>query len=243
MTMPRSQLIRIAKRSVVWALGLSFVFVALVGFAHTKAGRPILAVLGTFGGKARVGGCPLGFDVAGTPEQKEAARAAFASTHRGAEAAVERPALGFVLDQTTREDVVAWGAAHGVTCAKPLSNVDLDCKNVPPDVLPAPFGSIGARDLWFTFGGKGALVSVVAIRRDRQAQAISTTYTAVTRAISEEAGQAAASQGDGSVAQLSSGLLQQASAEYKFRNYYAVARASNMGDGYVMTEEYRSLPN
>ena len=42
---------------------------------------------------------------------------------------------------------------------------------------------------------------------------------------------------------ITSGLLRQASAEYRFRDYYAIARATNLGDEYVLTEEYHALGN
>ena len=44
------------------------------------------------------------------------------------------------------------------------------------------------------------------------------------------------------VYRISGGSLKQASAEYRFRDYYALARATNMGQGFALTEEYRSLP-
>jgi hypothetical protein len=63
----------------------------------------------------------------------------------------------------------------------------------------------------------------------------------VAERVTREAGHAAASSGDPS--RLASGTLYQATAEYRFSNYFAVARATNMGPGtgYVLTEEYRSL--
>ena len=84
---------------------------------------------------------------------------------------------------------------------------------------------------------------MVAVRRDASAGVISAAFRAVTGDLANEAGPAATVEGDPSAARLSSGLLQQASAEYRFRDYYALARATNMGDGFVLTEEYRSLPD
>ena len=36
-------------------------------------------------------------------------------------------------------------------------------------------------------------------------------------------------------------MLRQAMVEYKLADYHAVLRATNMGDGYVLTEEYATL--
>ena len=47
--------------------------------------------------------------------------------------------------------------------------------------------------------------------------------------------------GDSAPSSLAAGLLRQASAEFRFSDYYAIARVTNMGDGFMLTEEYRSL--
>lgn len=234
--------VAIAKRA---ALGVTFAgvaFTGVMGFAHTKPGRPLLAWMGVHGAK-KVASCPLGFDVAQTPEQKEGARRSFASTHHGAERASERPALGFLLDKTTKGDVSAWAIANGVRCVRPKSGPDLDCADVPSAVLPEAFRGAEVRSVWLNFGAEDRLISIIAVRRTREAGVLSATFSTVTAEIAREAGPASSTQGDASAEVLASGALRQASAEYRFRNYYALARATNMGDGFVLTEEYRSLPD
>lgn len=221
--------------------GLALAFTAVMGFAHTKPGRPLLHWMGIHS-KSAAGACPLGYDKAQTVEQKEEGRRRFAKTHDGATKAALRPALGFDLDSTTRGDVLAWAAARGVRCVTPKTGPDLDCSDVSDALLPAPFRGADARSLWLTFGEGDKLISVVAVRREKTAEPISQAFTAVTSAIESQAGKATTTAGDGSSATLSSGLLRQASAEYRFHDYYALARATNMGDGFVLTEEYRSLP-
>ena len=232
---------RSAKIAIGSAFALALAFVAIVGFAHTKAGRPLLALLGRHG-VAKVG-CPLGYDVAATPLEREAARQRFAGAHQGVARAAARPALGFALDVTTRADVIAWAASSGVTCAKPRSGADLACTGVPDALLPEASRGVGVQSLWLDFGAKDTLISVIAVRRDASAAAISRAFGAVTGDLAKEAGPATSADGDAAALRLSSGLLQQASAEYRFRNYYALTRATNMGDGFVLTEEYRSLPD
>jgi hypothetical protein len=239
--MRRFKIPRAAKISMGSLLGLAAVLFALVAFAHTKAGRPLLAMMGRHGG-AKVG-CPLGYDVTATPQQRESARQRFALLHPGEGIATGRPALGFTLDVTTRADVLAWASSHGVTCQKPKGGADLDCTDVPSDALPEELRGVSLRSLWLDFGARETLISVVAVRRDASAKAISAAFGAVTLDLAKEAGPPSSVDGEGSATRLSSGLLQQASAEYRFRNYYALTRATNMGDAFVLTEEYRSLPN
>ena len=141
------------------------ILTAVVGFAHTRPGRPLLAWLGkTTGlGAKRGGGCPLGYDQTATPAQREAARARFAVAHGGSERASSKPALGFTLDRTTRSDVLEWAAVHGVSCAAGKGAADLGCAQVPDDLVPAGFRGVGGETVWFTFGAGERLLSVIAI--------------------------------------------------------------------------------
>jgi hypothetical protein len=252
--MSRVNRLRIVKNGLVAVASLGVVFTAVMGFAHTEAGHPLLGLMGGalgMGAGDRTAAspgakCPLGFGNKGTPEEKEAARRQFASLHAGDGLAQARPALGFQLDRTTRSDVTEWATAHHVTCSTPKSGSDLDCAKVPADALVgSPPGSPepGFQSIWFTFGAGDKLIAAVGIRQDARVEQMSSAFLAVTGDVSREAGPPARTQGDASPASLASGSLYQASAEYRFRNYFAVARVTNMGiKGYVLTEEYRSLP-
>jgi hypothetical protein len=243
------QLARTLKITAVSGLALGATLTAVVGFAHTPPGRPLLAVMGRWMGRpaaTKTGGkCPLGYDVKADPAEKEAVRRQFAATHAGTERAHARPALGFELDKTTRSDVTRWAAAHGVQCTVPKAGSDLDCSDVPADALPGGEPGIGFHSLWFTFGTADVLTSAIGVRRDTRVEEISSTFKRVTEEVSRAAGPPAKVDGDPSPATLSSGALYQASAEYRFRNYFVVARATNMGrtQGFVITEEFRSLPD
>ncbi|MEO7329302.1 MAG: hypothetical protein ABI193_12030 [Minicystis sp.] len=127
---------RALKRALVSIAALGLSCTGVMGFAHTKAGRPLLALMGHGAAKD---GCPFGYDVAASPEQKEAARQRFAASHAGASRASQRPALGFTLDGTTREEVRAWASSRGITCKVPRSGPDLDCADVPSSALPEAF--------------------------------------------------------------------------------------------------------
>jgi hypothetical protein len=189
------------------------------------------------------GGCPFGYDQAMSPAQRERARAHFAASHRGEQRASNRPALGFTLDQTTRTQVLANLTAQGVQCSRGHGISDLTCLDVPSSALPGAASAAANRTLWFTFGSKEQLLSVIAVSRDPSAQTISSAFVSTQNTLTDQAGTATASAGSADPQALSQSLLRQASAEYRFTNYYAVARAANMGSAYVLTEEYRSLPD
>jgi len=218
-----------------------FSLTALVAFAHTKAGRPLLAwVSARLGhGAAR---CPLGYDRAVSPADRQAFKARFASTHRGEALANARPALGFTLDVTTRSDVLAWARANDVRCSeKGAGPADVSCADVTDTALPAPFRGVGTQALWFAFGQGERLLSVVAASHTRAPEPVAAAYATVTSTLDRGAGEPQLRTGDASPALLASAALYQASSEYRFRDYYAVARATNMGAGYAFTAEYRSL--
>jgi len=240
---------RALKITAVSSLALGTLFTAVVGFAHTPPGRPLLAVMGRWMGSsmtAKAGGkCPLGYDVKASPAEKEATRRQFAAVHAGTERAHARPALGFELDKTTRAEITNWATTHDVKCVVPKAGSDLDCSDVPAEALPSGEPGMGFHSLWFTFGAGDALTSAIGVRRDARVEEISSTFKRVTDEVSKAAGPPTLVQGDPSPATLSSGALYQASAEYRFRDYFVITRATNMGraQGFVITEEYRSLPD
>lgn len=241
--MPLPVLSRTVRRALGSTLGVLVLGTALMGYAHTPAGRPLLQWMGlSMKAAGGGGGCPLGYDVKASPEQKEAARQGFAAAHRGTLPARARPALGFTLDGTTRRQVLAWAEAHGVQCTVPRSGADLECEQVPASLLSDPGRQVAIRTLWLTFGAGGTLVSAIAVSRAPEAALIGATYAAVTQGLTQQAGAPTQQDTGRDATWLSQGLLRQTSAEYRFQDFYALARATNMGDGFVITEEYRSLP-
>ena len=228
---------RALARALTVGVGTTTLLLGMVGFAHTQTGRPIVAGLT----RMAHGGCPFGFDKAMSPAQRERARANFAASHRGEQRAASRPALGFTLDQSTREQILASMTAHGVHCAPGLGMSDLTCSQVPSAALPGSAPAAPARTVWFTFGQKAQLLSVIAVSKDAHPQTISDAFVNTRRSLDERAGAVATLQGDADSAALAKGLLREASAEFRFSNYYALERAANMGNGFVFTEEYRSL--
>jgi hypothetical protein len=237
---------RALKAFALSSLCAATLFTGVVGFAHTHAGRPLLVAMRPVlrvlaGSKAS---CPFGYDKKATPEEKAAERVSFSRAHHGAKPAPVRPALGFDLDTTTPADVLAWAKTKGVFCAEKPGGVarsDLECKDIPDGLLPESARGAKVSSLWLTFGERGTLTKIVAVRSDARAEAISDAFTRVTSDVANEAGPATAHEGRGTATELASGLLVESSAEYRFSNYYALARAANVGSAYVLTEEYRSL--
>jgi hypothetical protein len=235
--MKRRKLVRVLAASSLTVLAL----VGFVGFLHVPAGRPLLRAIAHAAG----GACPLGYDHAPTSAEREAGRRRFAARHAGVVPALQRPALGFALHQTTRADVLAWAATHSLNCttAKPGARpADIECRDVPGATLPDPSSGVALSSLWLTFGAGDKLVAVVDVRHDADAESITDTFHATEHALTSEAGPIANAEGDATPSALASGLLSNASVEYRFSDYYAIARAANLGaSGYVLTEEFRAL--
>jgi hypothetical protein len=227
------------KRALVRAVTVAGSLLALsagaVGLVHLPAAKPMLRALG----RVAHGKCPFGYDKPMSPAQRERQNFAFSVAHRGSARAASRPALGFVLDQTTRTEVVAALSKRGVTCVAARGLSDLTCNGVPSSALDGP--PAPPRNLWLTFGTRDQLLSLIAISRAPSAETISEAFTATKLALAHDAGAPTRVDGDPSSAELSRGALRQASAEYRFSNYYALERAANLGSSFALSEEYRSL--
>ena len=227
------------KRLVLGLVALVVGLTAVVGIAHTEMGRPLLAYMPW--GNAIKGVCPLGYDAPKTAHARAAAERQFATLHRGEFPAAARPALGFKLQSATASDVQTWAKAKGVTCREPRSGHDLECVQVPARALPAPDDGTAVQSLWLDFGPDKTLTSVIALRRHKQAGPIAATFANINATLAEAAGQPSQQSGQGSVSELQKGLLRQASVEYRFSDYYALTRATNMAGGFLLTEEYHAL--
>jgi hypothetical protein len=84
---------------------------------------------------------------------------------------------------------------------------------------------------------------VTAFSRAPTPEPISEAFVTTRVALDRQAGAVSTVLGDPAATALAGGLLRQASAELRFRDYYARERATNLGSDFMLTEEYRSLPN
>ncbi|MBL9099833.1 MAG: hypothetical protein JNL82_02685 [Myxococcales bacterium] len=152
-------------------------------------------------------------------------------------AAAARPALGFTLDATTRADLEAWAAANAVACApSPRNPRQVTCDAVPAGALASRLDATAA---WFEFGESGTLAGVKTTRRAATSAPVADEYRAAAELVTRSAGTPSVTR-DEHLASLDRGAFHQASREYKFRDYRAVLRATNMGDGFLLTEQYAS---
>ncbi len=208
-------------------------FLAFMHLVHEPA---VLQVMGWSRPAGAPGGdaCPFGYG-AERVAQRAAVPRAIDYTR---EVASSRPALGFRLDATTRAEVAAWAVMHDVTCATTRDRTTLECANVPDSAVSDDAGSLALATTWFEFSPAGTLSAIKTVRRTEAARTVEAAFVATRDQLIARAGAPTAVAGEpGSLAR---GALRQASAEFLYRDYRAVVRATNIGDGYMLTESYAS---
>ena len=114
---------------------------------------------------------------------------------------------------------------------------------MPSSALGGAAAGSPPRNLWFTFGTNQQLLTVKALSRATDPETVSAAFLTTQSTLDREAGAPADTHGNAEPQALAQGALHQASAEFRFRDYYALARATNVSPGFVLTEEYRSLPD
>lgn len=223
-----------ARRIVRGGVALLGVALAAMIAMHLPPIRGYLAARGHTGG----GMCPAGFGpqtAAGAAAQR-ARRVAL----RGSAPARSRPALGFALDQTTAADVARWAAQHGVACTRQHGGTLVQCRDVPGALVPDA-GDHALAVVWFQLDGRGTLSAIRTMRRDRAAAPVAAMFATAQRTLTAQVGAPARRDGSAAPEELSQGALRQASIEYRFADYRAVVRATNMGADFLLTEEYATL--
>ncbi|HEY2736402.1 MAG TPA: hypothetical protein VGI70_20525, partial [Polyangiales bacterium] len=215
-------------RALVYTASVLAALTLLIAALHTSAARPLLARLGMK--------CPLD----ASPAEVEAARLESARVTRGTEAAASRPALGFVLDQTTLADVKAWAEKKNVSCDEARTRSLLHCTNVPETAL----GKSGPEfnDLDFGFSPSNArLVNISAWRSGMSSRAASAQMKAIAASLAAELGAPASTKGDLSARYFASGPMRTAFVQYRFSDYIADVTATNIPDkGLILREHYMS---
>jgi hypothetical protein len=237
-------------KKILWPVaGFLAASTALMGFAHTKPGRPLLALLA--GGqkpsaeqaKAGGGACPMGFSKQDASE-KDATLKRQAEKLRGTQPSLSKPALGFTFDKTTKGDIEAWAKANNVTCKVPKVGADLDCSNVPADLVSRERVGPAVESLWFGFDSHERLVSLTAIRYDNDPKSASSLYTGTVDSLAKTAGPPTKSEGEAGAEYLAGGLWHRAKTYFAFNDYHAQASVVHLRQGqFMFVEEYRSLPN
>jgi hypothetical protein len=214
--------------SLYVASGLA-VLTLLIGLLHTPLGRPLLARLGV--------GCP----VQASPEDTERARLSSARATRGTEASPAQPALGFVLDQMTSKDVLAWADRNHVDCSEQRAGSLLNCKDVPVSALGGHgSGSVDELQLAFSPTSK-RLVNIATTQYGLQAKEAAAQMSAVVSGLEGQLGKPTRELGQRSASYLDSAPYKTALVRYRFSDYQADVTATNLpGKGTMLREHYMS---
>lgn len=210
----------------LFVLGL----VGLMGVLHLPFMRPVAMPLMA----------ALGYDcpVRASPEEVEVARMASARAARGQAPSPARPALGFVLDRTSRAEVDAWAAARGVSCTPSQRGTVLRCTGVPAAAVGLDGGAID--DLSFAFDPASAtLVTVTALRNQLDAATAAATLGERRSSLAAELGEGRA-HGQATALYLAAAPMRTALVEYRFSDYIANLSATNLGTRVAVREHYMS---
>lgn len=201
---------------------------ALLGFAHTPAGRPLVERLG--GARA---GCPVGASV--TPAQLEAQRAAAMAPLRGLVLAPSRPALGLTIDRSTPTEVRAWAAELGMACEEGLIQSAVRCEGV------VAAGAI--RNVYARFDERERLVALDVFRAGAPGSLAAARFDERQRLLESDLGPPADTSGEATATYLEAAALRRAAITYRFRDFAADVSAVNQApNGVVLREQYRSIP-
>jgi hypothetical protein len=208
-----------------WSLGALGALVIVGVVIHLPIIRGYLAAHGHHGG----GVCPLGYG----PTTVRVA-------HR-APSATEPSALGFRLGVTTADDVMRWSAQRGVGCRSIRGGSSIECAGIPAQLLPAVPSTLGITDAWFVLDDAGTLAAIRTVRRAGAVAAVSGAFDAIEHAITAATGAPTKRDGSAAPGVLARGALRQAMVQYVRPGFRATVRATNMGDGFTLTEDYATI--
>ncbi|HVY25077.1 MAG TPA: hypothetical protein VHB79_00945 [Polyangiaceae bacterium] len=202
---------------------------ALIGFAHTPWGRPLLG-LPLFSALARRAGCPVG---AIGPAAFERVRATKLRGEVGKEAAGAHPALGFTLGLSQRQEVERWAQSVAVSCRPGFVESVLECEDVKVQ------GSLPIAQLRLQFDGNNRLVGVDLFRSQAAAEALVSAFAASGRELDAQVGPATSSVGTASVADATASPFKTVLRKYSYRDYVATLTLVNLGKrGLRLREQY-----
>jgi hypothetical protein len=228
----------IAEPRVLWRkalLGASAVTLAafgLIGFAHTEAGRPLLAFL-----PGMEAACPVSANA--DPAVVEKFRVAQLQKRDGEREAGGVPALGFELGKTTRAQVDAWIAARDAQCKSEREDTVLRCL----DVRPATETEAPIDDLFLQFDARKRLVAVDAQRGGLTGAPAVAHLDQVAGRLGQVVGPPTKTSGNRDPAYLDAHPFARVEVQYGYRGYLAQLSAMNFGKGQVrVREQYQWMP-
>ena len=226
------KLARIGMRAGAAALALT----GLVGVLHLPFASRLLRAI------SPASLCPI---THGTPDQIDRAQAAGAATLQAESltAAPARPALGFVLDRSTRADLVAWAKTHGVTCADLNGNANLQrCLDVPASAIGENPATGPLEEMTFTFRSTGEMTNIETLRRGLAPARAAAIAGELEANLERVLGAPTKSGGAATEAHLSRGGFVTYVVEHGFHDYHATVSATNIpGTGVMVREQYFSV--
>ena len=148
---------------------------------------------------------------------------------------------GFVLDQMTSKDILAWADRHHVDCNEQRAGSLLNCKEVPESALGSrASGSID--ELQFAFSPTNKrLVNIATTRYGLAANDAAAQMSAVVSGLKAQLGKPSRELGQRTASYLDSAPYKTALVRYRFSDYQADVTATNLpGKGTMLREHYMS---
>ncbi|MDB4947026.1 MAG: uncharacterized protein JWP97_6560 [Labilithrix sp.] len=226
-----SRWLRLGLRAAAVGVALT----GVIGALHMPFAAPLLrAISPSFV-------CPI---QRGTAAQIDRAHALGAGNIRSSASAVApaRPALGFTLDVSTRADLDAWAAKHGVSCSAIAGNETLQkCLDVPATAVGEDASLGPLEEVTFELSASGELVSVQTTRRRLSAPDAARISAALEASAARALGEPTRGGGAPTAAHLGAGVLRSYLAEHTFTDYRATVSATNLAPtGVMVREQYLS---
>jgi hypothetical protein len=209
---------------------ISLSLVGLIGFAHTKAGRPMLMKLARY---YKGDSCPLGYDKVATFAEQEKFRLSKAENMRGMPHARFRSVMGFVLGRTNRSEIMAWTKQNSGTCKALKTTFESECSG--------PLFNAEGTTLWLEFDSHDTLVSVRGIEKFKDLKSAIAFYRGIKNSLQAESTLSPVETGAVSELEIQKNLLAQASLSSGYDNYSAVARLTNVGSAFEITHNFMSF--
>jgi len=178
-----------------------------------------------------------------TAADVETARVDSVRKTRGKASAKARPALGFVLEDSTPDDIRSWALKNNVECKESREGLGFACVNVPSSALPdreASEGVVTSLHMNFRPGDKKLVnLSLTSANLDAQNAVDRMARRAAT--LQAALGPPTKEAGELSVERFAAGNMATASVRHVYRDYEAKVSATALEPSRVMlVEQYLS---
>jgi len=217
------------RRAAIGSATLVTLFLGFGGLLHTKAGRPWLAKLAK---------CP----VQASPEAVASARKSAVASLRGTQAIATRPALGFSLDTTSRDDVKAWAERNRVSCTELRGGASIRCDEVPAAVLPEAAGQPDViREVMFGFRESGHLQQIETLSSRMSPDAAADAYRGSVASLASVIGGPTSGTTDTDPNTLAATSYALSTCQFQYSNYVATITVMNVASsGILLRQQFLS---